>query len=217
MFFNFKVVGKKVIIPYWMNKFEKEINGPYGGKGTPTEILEATLKAAKEQNMNLDKMSRVAINLFMKKNRIGLDCSGFAYQVLDFLDHDRGGDGLENTIVSVNGQGIRKVNADALTNNTNSTPLDDFSEIQEGDTIRLNGGKHIAFVVSAKDNEIIYAHISAMTKIEGPHMAKIKIIDSEKGLEEQEWEELAKDGTNYGELYFRPNLGDGLRRLKIWA
>jgi len=207
-FFNFKVYGKKVIIPYWMNKLVKEIYGPYGGKGIPQEILKATIEAAKSEKINLRNLSSKEIYAFMKKNRIGLDCSGFAYQILNFLDHQKGGDGIENSVVGVDGAGIRKTDADALTNNINTLSVATYSQIKTGDLLRLDGGGHVAVIVKNSENEIVYAHISGKTKIEGPHLGKIKIVQKKKGLEEQTWSEL----TN-----FRPNLGDGIRRLKIWA
>lgn len=207
-FFNFKVFGKKVTIPYWSNKLDKKIYGPYGGKGTPKEILEATIEASKKENVNLKRMTSGQIYAFMKKNRIGLDCSGFAYQIFDFLDHQKGGDGIENSAVGVGGTGIRKTDADSLTNNINTLPVATYSQIKTGDLLRLDGGGHVAVIVKNSPSEIVYAHISGKTKIEGPHLGKIKIIEKKKGLEEQVWSEL----TN-----FHPNLGDGIRRLKIWA
>lgn len=216
-FFNFKVFEKKVVIPYWMNKLDKEIYGPYGGKGTTHEILEATIKAAKQEGINLHNLDSKEIYSFMKKNRIGIDCSGFAYQILDFWDHQKGGDGIENSVIGASGMGIRKTDADALTNNINTLPVADYSQIKTGDLLRLDGGAHVAVIVKYSEDEIVYTHISAKTKIEGPHLGKIRIIEKKKGLEEQVWPELAKDGRNYGQRYFCPNLGDGIRRLKIWA
>ncbi|MDP3954856.1 MAG: hypothetical protein Q8Q15_00645 [bacterium] len=217
-FFNFKVVGKKVIIPYWMNQLENEIYGPFGGKGTPVEILEAIFKAAKEQNMDLHKMSKVAINSFMTKNRIGLDCSGFAYQILNFIDLERGGDGLENSVVGVGEKmGITKTNADALTNNTNSIAIENLQEVKTGDTVRFHGGKHVMVITEADEKQIEYAHISSRTKIKGPHLARIHIKDLSLGLEDQVWEEETKDGKNWKETLFSPISGDGVRRLKIFT
>lgn len=208
-FFNFKVFGKNVTIPYWINKLDKEIYGPYGGKGTPEEILEATRKAAEAAKINLHKASLEEIHAFMKQNSIGLDCSGFAYQILDFLDHQKGGDGLENSVIGVGGgMGIRKTNADSLTNNTNTLPVEDYLQVKAGDLLRLDGGGHVAVIVKSQKKEIVYAHISAKTKIEGIHLGKIEIIDQKRGLEDQIWSE---------KVSFRPNLGDGIRRLKIWA
>ncbi len=207
-FFDFRVVGKKVIIPYWRNKLEKKIFGPCGGKGTPEEIKKAVFEAAKQAKLDLKAMTGEEIYLFMKKKRIGLDCSGFAYQLLNFLDYQKGGDGLENTVVGVNGMGIRKTNADSLTNEVNSLPVADYQQVKIGDLIRTVGGKHVLLIVDIGRDQITYAHIGQETSRLGPHLAKIIIADPTKGIEAQKWEE---------KISFDPGVGDGIKRLKIWA
>lgn len=217
-YLNFKIVGKKVTLPYWMNKLEQGIYGPLGGKGTPEKLRELVIESAKESGLGLKKMSGEEIHLFMKEKRLGLDCSGFAYQILNFLDLERGGDGLENSVIGVNGQmGISKTNADTITNADNSFPIEGYQQIKAGDMIRLNGGKHIAVITEVNDKEIIYIHISAFTKVKGPHLDRIKIINPELDLGGQEWSEKVSNGANYKDGFFHPNLGDGIRRLKIFA
>lgn len=181
-FLNFQVLGKKVVIPYWMNKLEKKIYGPFGGKGTPEEILKATFAAAKKEKADLEKLDSGEIYLLMKRNRIGLDCSGFAFQILDFLDRERGGDGISDDVVGVDGGGIRKTNAEALTNDFNTVPVGETEEIKIGDLMRFSEGKHVAVVVGVRENEITYAHISGFTRIEGPHLVKIKVANRENFL-----------------------------------
>lgn len=214
-FLNFRIGGKKVDMPYWMNDLKRGIYGPYGGKGTPEEIRAATLEAVKEENLDLKELSDKEIYQLMKKKHIGLDCSGFAYQILNFLDLQKGGDGLENSVEGVNGRGIKKTNADALTNDINSIPVRSLREVKVGDLIRIHGGKHVAVIVDISDQEITFAHSSHKTKEDGPHLSRIKIVDSEKGIECQVWEEKTLDGREYCSAFLNPNNKDGLRRLKI--
>jgi len=216
-FFNFKVAGKKVTIPYWMNDLKKGIFGPYGGKGTPNEIRQSTLEAARKGKIDLEKATPEQIYLLMKRNRIGLDCSGFAYQVLNLLDRQKGNTGIEDRIFGVGGKGIRKTNARALCGPKNTLPVKNIGQVKPGDLIRLMRGDHVAVVVEADKGKIVYAHISGETKIQGPHLGTIKIVDFGEGLKKQGWNEQTKDGKNYGETYFYPQKGDSLRRLKIWA
>lgn len=216
-FFNFKIGGKKVTIPYWMNKLDKKIYGPFGGKGTPEEIRKATYDAAIEDKIKLKNLNSEEIYKFMKKKRIGLDCSGFTYQLLNFLDFQKGGDGLDNTVAGTGGMGIRKVNADSLTNSTNSLAVELIDQIRIGDTIRFRRGKHVAVVVSVSDQEILYVHISSFSEIPGPHLSTIKIIDKKRSLKDQIWLEKTIGNKNYGRQYFKPEFGDSIRRLKIWA
>ncbi len=49
--------GKEVCCPYWVNSLKKGIFGPYGGKGTPEQIAEATVFEAKRAGVDLAKIS----------------------------------------------------------------------------------------------------------------------------------------------------------------
>ena len=215
-FLNFKVVGKKVVIPYWKNDLKKSIFGPFGGKGTPEQIKQAVTEAALKVNLNLENLSPNEIHMLMKQNKIGLDCSGFAYQILNFLGKEKYGEGIENKVKGVNGQGITKTNADALANIENTIIVKDLKEVQVGDLLRFSGGRHIAVIVEKTPQNIIYAHISKRTETEGPHLAKIIITNPNLGLEDQEWQEKTKDKFNFGKKNYLPKQGDSIRRLKFW-
>lgn len=64
---------------------EKEV--PYGwyrGKGTPQEIEEATETISKEVGLDLKVAGTKTILDFMKLYALGVDCSGFVYNVLSY-------------------------------------------------------------------------------------------------------------------------------------
>lgn len=216
-FFNFEVAGKKVTLPYWRNDLGKGISGPCGGKGTPSQIHEAVLQAAASARRDVAQMSGEQIYALMRENRIGLDCSGFAYQILDFLDQQHGGDGIADKVQGVRGRGVGRTNADALTNEVNTVPVPDLTQARVGDLIRLAGGGHVVVITQVDKKLITYAHISQKTQAEGPHLSRIEIVEPEAGLEGQRWLEMAKDGTNYGNKCFSVTKGDGVRRLKCWV
>ncbi len=58
--------------------------GWYRGKGLPEELEDAVLKIAQEHDINLKTATPEGIREFMKLYGIGVDCSGFVYQVLAY-------------------------------------------------------------------------------------------------------------------------------------
>lgn len=218
--------GKEIVCPYWMNDLKEGIYGPFGGKGLPEQIVEATENAAKPKGVDLAKMSEREVLDFMEQERIGVDCSGFVFWMLDSLDKEKGGNGIANDIPGCKGKVLEcRANVAMLTDENITLPIEKVAEVRVGDMIRLGGGKHVAIVVGVTRDtqdkgelkEIEYAHSSAKTKEFGVHSALIKIIDPQGGLETQEWSEETKDGKNYGDSNFLPLSGDGLKRLKIWV
>lgn len=204
--------GKEAICPYWMNNLEKEIYGPIGGKGRPKEIVLATENAAEEEKVDLYKMGVDEIILFMKAKKIGVDCSGFVFWMIDALDIEKGGNGIDAD--------RSRTNAMALTGSGLSFPVEKIENIQAGDMIRIRRGKHVAIILSLEKTAkgkiavINYAHSSAgsHTKISGVHQSKIEITDSEKNLEEQKWFEETVNGLSYGADIFSQH-GDGVKRF----
>jgi hypothetical protein len=108
---NLNLFGKKVNTPYFINSVEqkfvdlmrtcgisqnkirefhqryknREINyGWYMGKGTPEEICNAVNKICSENGIDLKGTKKEVIAEFMKLYGIGIDCSGFVYNVLDY-------------------------------------------------------------------------------------------------------------------------------------
>lgn len=213
--------GKEIVCPYWMNNLKEGIFGPYGGKGTPEQIVEATETEAKKAGLNLNKMREEEILAFMKNKKLGVDCSGFVFWMLDALDKEKGGNGIADDFLSTDPLLPSRANVVMLTNEEVVLAVE-LKDIQVGDMIRLNKGKHIAIIMRVvrdlgKVREIEYAHSSARTKISGVHNAKIKITNQNKGLEAQKWNELASGVKNYEEAYFFPDIGDGVKRLKTWS
>lgn len=225
-YLHLSITGKKIRCPYWMNILHPRPGdsrewGPYGGKGKPHQIVQVINKMAKLDGVDLEKMGHLEIKRFMISSNIGIDCSGLAYWLLDALDREKGGNGLEDDIPGVRGKYLIRASVAMLTNSKVSVPVKKVSAIQIGDMIRLRGGKHLALVVRIKKvrgeiKELIYAHSSDLSWFKGAHTGKILVRDSEKGLADQEWLEKTREGENYGREYFRAEEGDGVRRLKLW-
>jgi len=227
LFFSYThllIGGKEVVCPYWIDSLKKLKHGPGGGKASPQEIIMHTNSKAKENNIDLNKQSEHEIVLFMKKNRIGVDCSGFAFWMLNVLDLEKGGNGIADDIPNSKGKVIKiRASTKMLTDEGVSVFVKEINEIKPGDMIRLRGGHHLAVVLEIeKDKDrntkkIIYAHSSSsfFTTISGVHKESIIIKDSEKSIQEQDWQEQTPDKSNYA-LQLHPQDGDGIKRLKIW-
>lgn len=141
-------------IPYWKNtlkdgKIIKE--GFMGGKGSAKEIALKTVELANQQNIKLIDLSAQQIYNFQKKNKIGIDCSGLACQLLIFYGQ------LLGKEIKLN---PRKTSADMLTSNSLSKEIKDFANIQTGDLIRQKNGHHVLFVIKKSGNNIDYVDSS---------------------------------------------------------
>lgn len=215
--------GKEVRCPYWSNRQRILLSGPYKGKGTPAQITKSTEKVAKANRIKLKKMTPGQIRKFMEHHRIGVDCSGFVFHMADALDKEKGGQGIWKKVEGVRGKGVRKVNAFCLTNKKNSLIIKKVGQIQVGDFIRFNAGRHIAIVTRVKREktgrpvEVVYAHSGRLSAITGVHLAKFLVKNPEGDLNDQKWFEKTRKGYDFLATSFSEKEGDGIRRLKIWV
>lgn len=214
--------GKEIPCPYWMNKIKLGIIGPYGGKGTPEQIVETVEYEAKKDNFDLNLATDSEILSFMKNKKIGVDCSGFVFWMLNALDLEKGGDGIANDIHGSQGKFVAaRANVAMLTDERIAKPVE-LENVKVGDMIQLRGRKHLAIVTKLfkeadKLKEIEYSHSSGQTQDSVVHSAIIEITNLEDSLGRQIWKEKTQNGENYGSTCFREELGDGLKRLKIWT
>jgi hypothetical protein len=208
-------------LPYWKNSWSHLVlkqEGPFAGKGTYWEIDQATQAAAEKEHLDLNKLNQSQIYNLRKRNHIGIDCSGLCYHLLNKLDQLNGGQGILYKMTGVDKPfgtlGVRSVSAHELTHPQNSLKIKDYSTIQTGDLIRLNGGKHVIFIIEKKGNIIYYVNTSNQTKYRRVHLAKITIVNPQKSLDCQLWSETLLSRKPYSSL-FRPTRGDGIYRPKF--
>ena len=195
--FLLPVFNKKVPMPYRIN-IPPDEHPAKQGKRTPEVILKQLQEDARNQNFDLQKASMEETREFMRKNQLGIDCSGFAYRILDFLVQKIKGKSLED--FGFPHVGITNVNI--LTSDEFSVPIDNFTNAQPGDLIRLDskavdGIPHCLVIL---DSIITYAHSSRQTNPDGVHTAQIK-------------DEKFPDDLKM--FRFKKEEGDGIRRLKI--
>lgn len=209
----------RIVCPYWANDLSKSIKGPFSGKGTPRQIVTTSYKRARKLGRDLDQLNKRELKEFLEDNRIGIDCSGFVFHLLNTLDKERNGDGiarkyLKNVKIPA-WRASWKINADTLSS-TKFTRAIKLKNVTSGDVIRLLAGKHVAFVVEVRANSITYAHCSNYSSVRGCHLGTIIIKDWEKDLQFQDWQELTGNKNNYKDLTYFPERGDSIRRLKWW-
>jgi len=196
--------GKRVPTPYRRNEtgsFQK-IGSQFQGKSSPEILTETTKRLAKEQNFNLGKASVEEIREFMKKNKLGIDCSGFVYRMLNHLVEKLG---LGNLEKAAGFPHVGRTNIAKMTSDGFSVPVTDLSKAQPGDIIRLNSEGDILHGVIILQNSggiITYAHSSNETNPSGVHQ--------DKTVSNQ----LPPDLSYFS---YNINKGDGIRRLKILA
>jgi len=165
----------------------------------------------------------------MQSYGIGIDCSGFAYHILNPLIKQKIRKDLSHFLVRFSGlfglvdkalfrtKRYQKISAAMLVSNLNTIRIDNVADIRVGDLIQMTHqgyeGKHPLVVVGVEPTFILYAHSSEYVKMNGAHFGKICLLDLSKSLDQQEWLEETSAGQNYGKNAFRVDLGDSVRRL----
>lgn len=198
--------GKKVWVPYRINIPFQEDRRRYG-KWSAEKIKADTIELAKETGFDLEKASAVEIADFMRREKLGIDCSGFVYQILDsVLPKSKIG-----TMEQIGFPEASSTNVQLLTDEKFARKINDASQkIQSGDLIKFaprDGGQwHIILVLKNDGKTITYGHSSAYNVPDGVGVGQIKINNGElTGVT------LLLIG---GKLY-DPSHGDGVYRLNV--
>ena len=146
---HFKVGSATCSIPYFNNKTTKTRGGLRVriGKGSPKEILEEVETILVKMHVDTNTLSAETLKKLLTDENIGIDCSGFAYYVLNAQLQEDGKGALDKHISFVNCHGIlgkiraklRPVeNCDVatLSHDRNSTVVP-LKETQPGDIITM--------------------------------------------------------------------------------
>jgi len=206
--------------PYWRNKLREGkvvLRGYLNGKGSSTDIRNKIIETLHNSHINTTLINADYIRKLAKRERIGIDCSGFVYRFLDYLISLSYDNYRLKSLDEVFIGGINKTNAHMLTSAKFSDYIANISNYRIGDMIRLMKGKHVAVILELNDKEIVYVHSVTKTKVKGVHSGKIDILNKNKPLEKQNWLEETETGENFCRKYFYPKERDGVYRLKIFA
>ncbi|MEI7580077.1 MAG: hypothetical protein WCJ58_08695 [bacterium] len=235
---NLKVNGVPIKLPYYnvsdSTDNQEKIIGKFAGKGTADQLYHE-IDQLFQQNSAISKLDQNQLRLKLKELGIGVDCSGYVYNILNEyvqattgmqLDYQiRRFDGIFGYIdllMNTNNR-VNKISAKVLTSKFNIDQINSVKTMKVGDMIRLTHqgypGKHVALILSVDQQQIIYTHSSDslnIAKEEGPHISRILVKNPLQGLAMQEWEEETRAGQNYGKVCFLPENDDYVCRLKCF-
>ncbi|HEY9481124.1 MAG TPA: hypothetical protein VIR98_02760 [Candidatus Paceibacterota bacterium] len=98
-------VGAKPSCPYFNNR-RRKVRGSLRvlkGKGTPQEIAEEVKIDAKLLHVDIAALSTDKLKEFMVSRDLGVDCSGFAYHVLDAFCRETIGKSISSCVSTLRG------------------------------------------------------------------------------------------------------------------
>lgn len=209
--------GVEINCPYWANKIKNKkvvLRGYLNGKGEASRIRNQLIKRLKILDYGYPKTSKF-ITKFARRERIGIDCSGFAYRFLDKLIKLTPGGNRALSMDKIFPQGINRTNVKKLTDSKYTRQVKKIEDINIGDFIRMMGGKHVVIVLEKREDEIIYVHSSNKSEKQGVHLDKILLKDKNLPIENQIWLEKTRKGKDFFKKYFHKNKGDGVKRLLL--
>lgn len=192
-YFNLNVKGHKVISPYFKRTGGFFTSKLYSGKDSP-EHIEQEINSYLDKN-KIHVSNPEDIRKIMQEINLGIECSGFVYQVINFSFVEVFNMNELKTYLPV--EPITKprkyisrkyrpecsVNANMFTSQPISTAIQ-LDDIQPYDFIRTRGGKHILLVIEVKyDNS---------------KPAYIKFVHSSYSYN--------RDGVRYGEIFVSPDM-----------
>lgn len=230
-FFHLNICGIDVITPYHMNSRGSFLKRPvFSGKATAEEIEKMANEIFHKEDFR--ELNAENIRREMIQSHLGIDCSGFTYQIYNFWIKNISHKGeLRDYLPEVNKVNFRKfisrkfkpqssVSADMFASEPIASRID-LKDIQPGDLIRTRGGKHVLFVVeveyeNALPTKIKVVHSTNKYKRTGVRYEDI-FLGKELDLAAANWENHDGDEPS-NETYkgyrvlmenngvFRPNL-----------
>ncbi len=168
--------GTKPSCPYYNNKRRRSKTQlrVLKGKGSPREIAEEATIDALHSRIDVNALSTDKLKEFLVAEDLGIDCSGFAYHVLNTYTQEKTGKSIQSFVKS-NRTGIvgsflarlrpaENMGVATFANDRNSTEIM-ASQAKPADVI--------TFIGTGKDN--LYNHILVITAVEQTEGGDIRI------------------------------------------
>ncbi len=209
-------IGQVHVRTPYMNNRRLGLRGALGvlvGKGTPTEIEEEVVIMALKEHINLNDLTPELATRFLIDHKLGVDCSGYAFHLLETELYARHKKKLSHVIhlpliknpfrrIFAKMQCVKNVGVRTLAHAKNSAPVL-LKNIQAGDMIvalqiKKDPARHHLLLVTdvVADNyitEIRYTHSPEWTiggqYGHGVRSGLIRVTNLEKPLLAQIWEE----------------------------
>jgi len=211
---------RQVSCPYYNNKHSKVRGGlrVLVGKGSVDDIVEEAKIISLKEKIDLEKLDNTELKHFLVDHNLGIDCSAFAYYVLDAELKAKGKGGIKNHLkfpdvknplrkLLIKLRTVENTQTKTMAHQKNSKEIK-LTDILPGDLIiMLNSGEsadrdHV-LIVHKIDYEndapkIIYYSHSLNWSIDGKYnhgvrQGTIEITDIDKPLSEGKWIEAGKE------------------------
>src|ERR1035437_2751102 len=173
-YLHFKIGNASCSVPYFNNKVNRTRGGLRTaiGKGSPKEIFEEVRDLATKNHIDTNSFTNDSLKQLLTDNNIGIDCSAFAYYILNTESEEKGKGHLDKHISFTNCHGIlskircslRPIeNCDVITfaSDKNSRTVS-IKEIEPGDIITMTapeGHDHILVIHQIEYQNFIPATI----------------------------------------------------------
>jgi len=221
-YLHFKFGSAVCSVPYFNNKTVKARAAlrPLIGKGSPEEIHEEVQAVLVKERMQGASLADESLKKLLVDANLGVDCSAFAYYVLNSENQELGKGSLDKHVSFVNCTGVvgklrcalRPIeNCDVATlahdKNSRAMPV---KEINPGDFISLTGGPegferdHILVIHQVEYQNFIptkihYSHAVAYPEDglygSGIKQGEIEVLDPNKTILEARWIENGKENS----------------------
>jgi hypothetical protein len=208
-FAELKLGGKIVATPYRLNEMDQDYGPAFQGKSSPEVIIETATSLANKEQVKLADLSIDEIRKFLEDHKLGIDCSGFVYRMLDFMVKKIFSRALQD---ATGLDHVGNTNVELLTSTDFTVPIENISDIKPADIIKVHSFEkppHCMIILEVRGSKILYAHSSLSSTPSGVHTSFITITDPTKSIDQQKWAE------EYLLRNWNEELGDGVHRLKI--
>jgi hypothetical protein len=242
-YLNFKVGTAVCSVPYFNNKTVKAraalaVNV---GKGSPKEIFDETESLLVKAHAAVNSVTPESLKKLLADNNIGIDCSGFAYYVLNAESEETGKGHLEKHISFVQASGffgkiisslhpVKNTGVLTFAHDKNSLAIP-LTKIKPGDMITMldaglscaNERDHILIIHQVEYQNLIpykihYSHAVAYPEDgvygTGVRQGTIEITDINKPITEQIWIENGDQGDTNRIFVRAKKSKTELRKLK---
>ena len=205
-----------VSTPYFNNKRNKVRGGLRVniGKGTPMEIVNEAIITGLREKTDVNKLTDKELQRFLVEHNLGVDCSGFAYHILDAEMKARRKTELKKYLFFPQAKNLfRKILVKLRTaestsvkvlTDTKNTHLVNLADIQPGDLVTILSSKkfsnpdHVLLIKSvdykSKGNELENIHYIHSYRWNtdglykhGVREGSVNILDKNKTILEQKW------------------------------
>ena len=240
-YLHFKIGNAVCSIPYYNNKTLR-VGGPlraYKGKGSPKDIFEEVESIIIKQHLDINAVADESLKKLLTDNNIGIDCSGFAYYVLNAENQERKKGPLDKQLSFTSCKGFMgKIvcslrpaeNCDVATfaHKKNSNVIA-TNNIEPGDYISMVGGSegadrnHILVIHQVEYQNFIpiklhYSHAVAYPEDglygTGIKQGTIEIVDLNKPITDARWIENSNEGDT-NRIHLRAKISKTeIRRLR---